>query len=622
MKTTNQSRPDITRRSFLQRGGLATALAAGIGPYLRLTPSAFANAGPATPFKFTPFTRPLPIPGRLAPAVLNPAPGSAEAAVGSPGVYHGIAPEYNPSHAFNKASWVLNDPETGRPFAEKRHTLTFRRSTAQILPNVNTPIFSYNGVTPGPTIRARLGEPMVIRTKNELADTETSLHLHGGHTPSHADGHPCFYVFPNQKRDYFYPHVSPKVNGVQDVTEAPSTMWYHDHGNDVTAHNVTHGMAGFCLLTDTLEENLIKNRYLPDVDLRDGAGKLILTPDGATQQGPYDIPLAFTDQRLNADGSLHWDPMDHDGRLGDLFTVNGVTQPFFNVEPRKYRFRLLGCSPARHYVIRLSNGQTMQQFGNDSWLLPKAITTSQIYLNPARRADIVVDFSKLAGQTIYLENIMQQTSGRKGDGIDLKSRVKLIKFNVGKTVNKAYPDFTLPTGTIRPHTNIAESEATVTRYFDFNRSNGAWQINGEFYSAYRCDAQIRKGAVEKWVLRNSSGGWWHPIHIHVESHQVIRVNGKAPKAPFQFKSDHTQLEDNTTAEILMKFRTFDGPFVFHCHNNNHEDMRMMKQMEICNVNPVTGATNPPHLNGQWFSVPPEICGVPTEYIKTHPGLFS
>ena len=124
------------------------------------------------------------------------------------------------------------------------------------------------------------------------------------------------------------------------------------------------------------------------------------------------------------------------------------------------------------------------------------------------------------------------------------------------------------------------------------------------------------------MLRNSSGGWWHPIHIHVESHQLIRVNGKAPSAPFQFKSDHTQLEDNTTAEILMKFRTFDGPFVFHCHNNNHEDMRMMKQMEICNVNPVTGATNPPHLNGQWFSVPPAICGVPTEYIKSHPGLFS
>jgi FtsP/CotA-like multicopper oxidase with cupredoxin domain len=233
---------------------------------------------------------------------LNPAPGSAGATVGSPGVYHGIAPEYNPAHSFNKASWVLNDPETGRPFAEKRHTLNFRRGTAQILPNVNTPILGYNGTTPGPTIRARLGEPMVIRTKNELADTETSLHLHGGHTPSHADGHPCFYVFPNQQRDYFYPHIAPKVNGQQDVTEAPSTMWYHDHGNDVTAHNVTSGMAGFCLLTDTLEENLIKNRYLPDVDLRNSTGRLMLTPAGATQQGLYDIPWLSPTSALTPTG--------------------------------------------------------------------------------------------------------------------------------------------------------------------------------------------------------------------------------------------------------------------------------------------------------------------------------
>jgi FtsP/CotA-like multicopper oxidase with cupredoxin domain len=611
----------LTRRTFIRQTGIAAALAAGVSSYLRLAPRAFANAGPATPFSFTPFTRPLPIPGRLAPATLNPAPGSVDAAVGSPAVYHGIAPEYDPAHAFNKASWVLTDPSTGKPFAEKRHILEYKRTQAELIPGVKTNLYGFNGSVPGPTIRARLGEPMVVRVKNSLADTETSLHLHGGHSPSHADGHPCFYVFPNQQRDYFYPHVAPKVNGKMDVAEVPSTMWYHDHGNDVTAFNVAHGLAGFCLLTDQLEENLIKNRYLPDVDLRDAAGNLLLAADGSTQQGRYDIPMAFTDQRFNADGSLWWDPFDHDGRIGDVFTVNGVAQPYLNVEPRKYRFRLLGASLARVYMLRLSNGQTMQQIGNDSWLLPKAVTTSQIYLNPARRADIIIDFSKLAGQTIYLENIMQQTSGRKPDGVDPKNPIKMVKFVVGKTKNTAFPDFTVPTGEIRPHANITEAEATVTRYFDFNRSNGAWQINGEFYNAYRCDAAIRKGAVEKWVLRNGSGGWWHPIHIHVEAHQVLRINGKAPADPFKYKSDHTMLEDNTTAEILMKFRTFDGPFVFHCHNNNHEDMRMMKQMEICNIE-ASGATCPPTLSGQWFSVPQAICGVPTDYVKSHPGLFS
>ncbi|MFM9029420.1 MAG: hypothetical protein ACKOTF_01845, partial [Opitutaceae bacterium] len=60
---------------------------------------------------------------------------------------------------------------------------------------------------------------------------------------------------------------------------------------------------------------------------------------------------------------------------------------------------------------------------------------------------------------------------------------------------------------------------------------------------------------------------------------------------------------------------------FHCHNNQHEDMRMMKQIEVCDVNP-DGSMKAPYLNCQWFSVPSEVCGVPESYVKSHPGLFS
>jgi len=125
------------------------------------------------------------------------------------------------------------------------------------------------------------------------------------------------------------------------------------------------------------------------------------------------------------------------------------------------------------------------------------------------------------------------------------------------------------------------------------------------------------------VLRNGSGGWWHPIHLHLEAHQTLRINGKTPALEtWRYKSDHASLEDNMTIEILMKFRTFTGPFVFHCHNNQHEDMRMMKQFEVCDVNPATGAMKPTMLNGSWFSVPSEVCGVPQPYVLSHPGLFS
>ncbi|MFM9029566.1 MAG: multicopper oxidase domain-containing protein, partial [Opitutaceae bacterium] len=600
---------NLSRRSFLRQGGVAGVIAAGMGPYLKLAPAAYANAGPASPlstFRYVPFSQKLPCPSRMAPvkfgagSPFGPLPGAADARVGSSAVYHGTAPEYYNTALYDKndPAYRLNDPDEflpdgtqnpnfGLPFAERYHALSICKFQHQFITGVKTPMFGYNGIFPGQTMRARLGEPMVVRVRNDCADLETSLHLHGGHTPSHSDGHPCFYTFPGKVRDYFYPHIAPKhhAGGPMDTNDAPSTMWYHDHGNDVTAYNVVHGLVGFSLLTDTFEENLIKAGVIPDVDLRDqdiaNGGKLVLDANGATQQGPYDLPLALTDQRFNADGSLWYDMLDHDGRIGDVYTVNGTAQPFVNVEPRQYRLRLCGSSPARVYMLRFSTGQTMLQIGHDSWMLPKAVEVSQIYLNPARRADVIVDFSKFSGQTIYLENIMKQSSGRKPDGVDPRAPERVMQFRVGakSTINPKFrARLNIAAGTpLRPHTPLLEKDATVTRYFDFNRSNGAWQVNQEFYSAFRCDAAIKKGALEKWGLRNGSGGWWHPIHMHLEGHQTLRINGKTPTLEtWRYKSDHASLEDNMTFEVLMKFRTFTGPFVFHCHNNQHEDMRMMK----------------------------------------------
>ena len=59
----------------------------------------------------------------------------------------------------------------------------------------------------------------------------------------------------------------------------------------------------------------------------------------------------------------------------------------------------------------------------------------------------------------------------------------------------------------------------------------------------------------------------------------------------------------------MRFRTFQGPFVFHCHNLNHEDMRMMYQMD-----PRLSDAVPPPPDSQlkvrpdyWFFRGPEHC---------------
>ena len=272
-----------------------------VGSFLRLGPEARAGNLATTPFPYTPFTRPLPIPGRMAPVDFGTMlPGSASCSLCSPNVWHGIAPEYDPAHPFNKASWAneIRDPATGLPFKEKWHFLDIVPTTQEFIPGVKTPVYGYNALVPSATMRARHGESMVVRLRNTLKDVERSLHLHGGHTPSHSDGHPCFYTFPGKVRDYFYPHIAPKHHegGPMDTNDAPSTMWYHDHGNDVTAYNVVHGLVGFSLLTDWREEKLIRDGVLPDVDLRDkdviNGGRLTLDANGATQQGPYEIGRA------------------------------------------------------------------------------------------------------------------------------------------------------------------------------------------------------------------------------------------------------------------------------------------------------------------------------------------
>ncbi len=131
-----------------------------------------------------------------------------------------------------------------------------------------------------------------------------------------------------------------------------------------------------------------------------------------------------------------------------------------------------------------------------------------------------------------------------------------------------------PGDALRPHTPIDPGEIVRTRRFEFERSHGAWVINNRFFDPDRDDATPKIGTAERWILENGSGGWVHPIHLHLEAHQIQRIDGKAPPPHMAAKKDTVLLGD-FNAEMFMKFRTFPGRFVFHCHNVEHEDMRMM-----------------------------------------------
>jgi spore coat protein A len=85
-----------------------------------------------------------------------------------------------------------------------------------------------------------------------------------------------------------------------------------------------------------------------------------------------------------------------------------------------------------------------------------------------------------------------------------------------------------------------------------------------------------------WNLFNISGGWSHPLHIHDEEFAVIERNGRPP-APYEAGlKDVFNIGPNDTVRIAA-YWTGDkniGKYVFHCHNLEHEDMRMMGIFEV------------------------------------------
>lgn len=570
-----------------------------------------------TPFAVKKWASPVPVPTLKRPDYVGaqqdiwgtkfapqPSPGGQPALYQdvdpTQSVYGGIAPEfYNQTVAGTTTPYYSTGASTTAWYSQ-REMAQMQVVVDGATQNYLTEIYGYDGTMPGSTFKTRVGQPVVVRHWNDLPTypgmpaelpQREGVHLHGGHNPAHTDGYPSFVINPGMYRDYYYANTVPMGrDGKPDMSESPSTMWYHDHGEDITDLNVVKGLAAFWLSFDDRELELIKNHVLPGW-WKDTAQWN--EQEFMANNSPYDIPLAVSDRRFNADGSFFYDGFpigkDTDGYLGDIMLVNGKSYPYLNVEQTQYRLRFLGASTARIWRLSIQdeNGvmQSHLRVGNDTWLLPNPIAMKDFIISPAQRADVVMDFSGYSpGTVLYVVNTAEQTSGTGAKGnLDTVGSTgfseRIMKIVVG-AATPTTPTNTLSTTTLlRENTPILASEISNRRTFEFGRSNGLWLINQTHFENDISNAPMPLGVAEEWKLINGSGGWWHPIHIHLESHQVKDINGRAPGPDYfpekQFKSDTTLLGPNTSATVWMKFRTFEGPFVFHCHILQHEDSMMM-----------------------------------------------
>jgi FtsP/CotA-like multicopper oxidase with cupredoxin domain len=418
---------------------------------------------------------------------------------------------------------------TERTRSRDIYDLTIREGMAEVLPGFETPIYGYDGIYPGPTIRARSGREVVVRQRNALS-FDSNVHLHGGYVPAPSDGHPMDVIAPGGSFDYHYPNE-------QDA----ASLWYHDHAHGRTSRTLYYGLLAMYVLEDGLEREL----ELP--------------------RGDYDVPLVIADHAFNRDGSFRYLENIDLGFRGDTILVNGAVSPRMRVERRKYRFRILNGSNSRSYDLRLGRNRRMTQIAGDGGLLERPVGRRRLPLHPAERVDLVIDFRDYRPGT---ELVLRNADGAGGT-------VAIMRFDVARGGGRE--DFRVPS-------RLRELEAlpppSADRRWDLGLGVGGWQINGKDFDPQRMDVQPRHGSTERWTFVNGSNRV-HPMHIHGYLFRVLeRSSGNVHAGDRLGWKDTVGVLANETVSVLAWFAPYSGRYVFHCHSLEHADRAMMLQLGV------------------------------------------
>src|SRR5512135_1908120 len=462
-------------------------------------------------------------------------------------------------------------------------------------------------------------------------------HVHGGHTTAAYDGTPQQW-FTNRGQ------VGPDFVSnpfVYDNSQQAGTIWYHDHAIGVTRLNVYAGLAGFYIIHDQNEQNLTTQPGATATPLPLPAEK-------------FDVPLAIQDRMFTAPGvtgpndpaglggQLYYPadvlkgttakfPSEHPEFFGDTILVDGQAWPVMHVEPRMYRFRVLDGSQARFYNLRLDvqqgSSQPFFQIGTDDGLLATPVALNQLLIAPGERADIVVDFSKLAGKTIIMTNTAKGPFPHGAPSFP-DTTGQIMAFTVGTSKIDPTPDATLtattPLNTITPLVPTAGVPVRQLGLFEGVDSFGRLiQKLGAFDPAQNAIAPsdfidskgqfvqpetvqlIRnpdgtQSVTETWQVYNVTADT-HPIHLHSASFQIVsrqKFNWKVvnpttgafvvtaltgqptgPDANENGWKDTVRMNSGEVTTIRVKF-DLPGDYVWHCHILEHEEHDMMHGLVI------------------------------------------
>ncbi len=481
-----------------------------------------------------------------------------------------------------------------------------------------TRLWGYNGTWPGPTFEVRRGQASAVKWTNELPkkhflpidttihgseegvpEVRTVVHVHGAQVLPESDGYPEAWTTSDGKTGPTYDPSPSRYPNDQPAT----TLWYHDHALGITRLNVVAGLAGVYVIRDDEEDAL----NLPS--------------------GAYEMPLLLQDRSFLADGSLRYPPAQNGTHpmwmqeyFGESICVNGKATPYLEVEPRKYRFRMINGSNARFYHLTLvpadhtgkQTGQPVdappfRQIGTDSGLLPRPLSSHYLIFSPGERFDIVIDFSECAGASFAMTNDAQAPYARGGEMVPAEVMLfKVTKPLAGRDTS-SLPDTLASMSALNPVQAVRERVLALT---EMDRPSDGYTMIGLLGQKHWDDPiteDPKAGTMEIWSFANTTGDV-HPIHIHLVRFQVLNrqpfdvkqylQSGKLVYTgiPMPPESNERPAWKDTiktySGYITRVIARFDLPagtpvtpgqefrYVWHCHVLEHEDNEMMRPYKV------------------------------------------
>lgn len=453
--------------------------------------------------------------------------------------------------------------------------LTVQSGTQTFYGSTPTPTYGINGAFLSPTIIVNKGDSITLNVINNL-NLNTTMHWHGLHVSAINDGGPHQIISPSTT-------WSPSFK----VRNNASTFWYHPHGANQTEQQVSKGLAGLFIVKDSAEAALTLPRTY----------------------GVDDIPLIVQNKAF--------DGLQQIAIATDMDTaifVNGTLNPYFNAPAQVIRFRMLNGSSLRTYNFGFSNGQTFYQIATDGGLLDTSFALTRLILSPGERAEIVVNFSGLQSQSIYLKSFASELeNGIYGsdsvgdanneihdyyDNILNGADYNLMQINV--VTQTGSPVTTLPNALV-PYTPYNPTSATTFRTIVMdtirllpidppNRAEGPFGMNNQTFNMDSINEVVHLNTTEIWTLVNKTLVA-HPFHIHDIEFNIIEKSGLPPTPSETGWKDVVLVMPNDSVKFITKFTTFADnttPYMYHCHLLHHEDDGMMGSFLVIDTTASTG----------------------------------